>query len=166
MRRQTALAAAFAALALPAAAQETSGTITANLNLNDSVWRVVPQAGDAASGWSRTDAGMRITLVGTAATVDDPSSDGGLVVSFTVDEPGPNAEANDLDIRYHHPANAEPAFIARDAPGELTLTAFAAEGEDITLAGEFSAVLTLPGDPQEALDAIPVYGDFQATVSR
>jgi hypothetical protein len=175
MTRFLASAATFAALALPAAAQEdSSGTITGLYNSDDAVWTIgSPEADDIPeSGWRETEDGLEITLVGMpgpeAVGSGNPGLEHTLVVKFTLDGQPGELDATEPSVWMESGENGE-RMLAHPVNIDLSVTAAELSAGDLALAGDLIAKLT-PGGLEnltiESEDAVLIDGNFQATLSR
>lgn len=159
--------AAALALAGPAAAQQTGGTISATVDLDQHEWNVgVPE--EPASGWRPVEDGVRVRLAGVAA----PEAAGGiadLTLEFDLQNPLAESKGKEFSVTLARQAEAETLFAG---PENTTLTINAAqiEGGELVVAGDFTAVLTPGGADRlvqtSAEDAVTIDGNFQATVQK
>lgn len=166
------LATAAIALAMPAHAQESGGTITGLYNADEAVWTIgSPDAEDIpASGWRDVEEGLAVTLVGMPGPAevggDDSSFDRTLVVTFTLE--GQPQELNVTEPKVWMVSDAhEERMVAQPINIDLSVTAAEMTGEDLAVAGDLVATLT-PGGLEnvtiQSEDAVLIDGNFQATL--
>ncbi|MEI4195844.1 hypothetical protein [Roseovarius sp. E0-M6] len=94
---------AVATIATSAGAQSANGTISGTLALEEATW-VITSADrtDISSGWTATDAGYDVRIVGTPGAGADSLS-GALVVEFSAEGGPTRLEASDVSVAYHKP---------------------------------------------------------------
>jgi hypothetical protein len=172
----TRLAATAAAclLALPAAAQESSGTITGLWNADDAVWTIgAPEGGDLPqSGWRETEDGIEVTMTGLPGPAQtaraEDSYDGAIVVTFTLEgQPQELAHAEPTVMLVNDEIEEE--MLAHPINIDLQITAAEMTGEDLAIAGDLVATLTPGGMENLAIDAenaVLIDGNFQGTLVR
>lgn len=165
--------AAALALALPAVAQDSAGTITGRYNADEAVWTVGSPEGDdlPASGWRETEDGIEVTLVGLPGPAevgrDDGPYDNALVVTFTL-------EGQPQELAVREPSvmlgtGEGPALLAQPVNIDLSVTAVELTGDDMAIAGDLVATVTPGGQGNLTIrseDAVLIDGNFQATLVR
>jgi len=155
--------------AAPVAAQDTNGTITATLDLEDSTWNVAGADMPRPSSWSEAGGMYDINLIGTpsASATRDPSQT--LMLRFDADPSGTSAMAEDLEVTLTGMTGGAP-LTAAPANTDITLTALSVEGTDVVISGSFVAVLTEGDDtelvPADTEGAVALDGNFQATIEQ
>lgn len=168
------LATAAIALAAPALAQVSSGTITGLYNADEAVWTIGSPDTDSIpqSGWRDVEGGVDVTMVGlpgpTEVGADDGTFDRTLVVTFTLEGQPQALNLTEPTVWMVSDAHEE-RMLAHPANVELSLTAAERTGGDLTVAGDLVARLT-PGGLEnltiESEDAVLIDGNFQATLAR
>jgi hypothetical protein len=165
--------AAALALALPAVAQDSAGSITGRYNADDAVWTVgSPDGADLpASGWRETENGIEVTLVGLPGPAEVGRNggpyDNALVVSFTLEGQPQELAVREPSVMLR--TGEGPELLARPINIDLSVTAVEITGEDMALAGDLVATLTPGGQGDltiESEDAVLIDGNFQATLVR
>lgn len=154
-----------AMLAAPVVAQQTSGSITATVDLEERAWSVgASETGAVQSGWRPEDGAVRVTLVGGS----DMKKAGAMTMEFVVRSPDTEAVGDDLTVTL--PQEAGEALVATPENSNLTITAVNRQGGDMVVSGDFSGVM-VPGGPDrlvqaDAEGAVTIDGNFQATVQQ
>lgn len=155
------------ALACPAAAQQTGGTISATVDFDQHEWNVgVPE--DAASGWHSVEDGARVRLVGVAA----PEAAGGiadLTLEFDVQNPLAEGSGKDFSVTLARTVEGQ-SLTAGPENTTLTINAAHVQGGEMVVAGDFTAVLSPGGADRLVLsgaeEAVTIDGNFQAAVQK
>ncbi len=168
MTRFIPLLAAAAFTAAPLFAQQTSGTITATLDLERHTWHVAGPADPRGSTWQGIDSRQKVRLVGYAE--EEPSDDSTpLVLTFTAEGAPTEARSDDLTVELVR-ANTDQPLKAGPQNTTLTLTALNTMGGEMIVAGSFTAVLTPGGADRivqtDAEEAVTLDGNFQATLQK
>lgn len=164
------LAASAILAAAPAIAQQSRGTITGTLDLDEAAWTVAPAASGASTGWNETEAGREVRIVARPRGSTSEESVGNiLTISMTAVGNAVEAEAADIRVTYIDSKGQE---LTAEGPNvELSLTALAEEGDELAVAGDLVATLT-PGQGDgivlraDAGDGAVFDGNFQATILR
>lgn len=154
-----------AMLAAPVVAQQTSGSITATVDLEERAWSVGASESDAVqSGWRPQNGAVRVTLVGGSGM----KKDGAMTMEFVVESPDTEARGDELTVTL--PQEAGEPLVATPENSNLTITAVHRQGGEMVVSGDFSGVMVPGGAEQlvqaDAEGAVAIDGNFQATVQK
>lgn len=172
MIRFASAAAAAALIAYPVAAQApagaSEGTITGTLNLDDVVWYVAGSADAPTSGWTGSETGREIRMVGVPR--EDMSGDpmDTLHVSFTAAGNPTEPVVRDAVVEYRRAGHDE-SWVAEGANVDLMVTALEVGESQMAIAGDLVARMTPGGEGEIVVDAedlVTFDGNFQATLRR
>lgn len=171
MFRASAVAFVVAA-ALPAAAQQdlspSAGTITGTLQLDDAVWHVVAGDGPDGSGWTATETGREVRIVGAPRESIAGTPVDTLHVSFTA--AGNPTEPVVKDARVEFRAAGEDAVWVAEQPNVLVeVNAIEVGGGEMAIAGDIVARMTPGGSDNLVIDTddlVTFDGNFQATLQQ
>lgn len=150
-------------LAAPMAAQQTSGSITATVDLEQRAWSVGASDGKVKSGWRQEDGAVHVTLAGGAGV----KKAGALALEFAVASPDSEAEGGELTVTLPRGEGQEP-LVATPENSSVTITALHRKAGEMIIAGDFTGVMVPGGSDRlvqsNAEGAVTIDGNFQATV--
>lgn len=152
-------------------AQETGGTVTATLDLDQRSWIVSGHGAPKPSQWSEAEDGLsaEINAIPDAASAGVTEPAERLTLRFMAAATGASAKAENLKITLEGLDGGE-TLTAAPQNTDITLNALSVEGTDMIVAGSFVAVLT--EGPQTGLvaadadGAVTIDGNFQATIQQ
>jgi len=168
MRQTLATLAALITLAAPAAAQQTSGTITATMDLDPRIWQIdrAPQ-GELRSFWRETEDGSALRLHGEGSP-GAVAGVGDVTLEFDVTS-GAARRAENLVVTLSR-AEGEAPLIATPQNTDIALTGINVAAGEMVVSGSFNAVMVPGGTDRltqaDAADAVTLDGNFQATVQK
>lgn len=146
---------------------QTSGSLSGSYDTDDALWLLAPPGTSdlPATGWTETDDGLQVRLVGyPSASPDD--MDGVLQVSFTM--VGGPQERTAQEVRVtHDPMGDGPLLVAHGDGVDFNVTALQQQGDTLAIAGDIVvAVSPTPADEWTINDVSPIVidGNFQATI--
>ncbi|MFX0546818.1 hypothetical protein ACEWPL_014850 [Roseovarius sp. S1116L3] len=162
--------AALLLVAAPAAAQQTDGTVTGTLDLEERTWNVAGADAPEPSVWREAEDMLEVrinAIPGAGAGADDPAET--LTLNFRAQAAGTSPMAEDLSVTLTG-AGDSGTLTAAPANTDITLNALSVEGTDMVVTGSFVAVLTEGEDtelvPAGRDGAVTMDGDFQATIQQ
>jgi hypothetical protein len=156
---------AMCILAAPVTAQDGAGTITGTLDLKPARWIAAGAGEEPTSGWTETDTGTEIRLVGTPEAQGDGGA-GTLTIQMDVETGAIEARVSEVEVMLQR---SNETWVSNSETIDLTLEAFQPSGNDVVVAGSF--VTTVFADSVEGLatdsgKGLTIDGNFQATVPK
>lgn len=143
--RLATLAAALAAL--PAAAQESTGEITATIGGEQRTWYVTESDRMSQSDWSGSPNWASVSLFGHTAPDTVMTSKQALMIGFTATGTG---AASDPEIGYLSESMSK-AWVSDDT-ATVTIDSMTAEGDRLSLTGSFTATMGYSEDYGRTVD--------------
>ena len=149
-----------AVVAVPLAAQETAGSVTATIAALERTFVVMGPEAEPGSTFERQDGDVALEIV--ARPDRSPVDDGPLLrLSFTVTGMGPTADATGAEVTWR--TGDGQIYRTGEGVSEVSLTAFAMQENEVALSGNFASQLH-GGDTETQGAELAIEGDFQASI--
>lgn len=149
-----------AVLAVPVAAQETAGSVTATIAALERTFVIMGPEAAPGSGFQRRNGDVAVDIV--ARPDRSPVGDGPLLrLSFTVTGMGPTADATGAEVMWRDDEGQ--TYSTGEGVSEVSLTAFAMQENEIALSGNFASQLH-GGEAGAPGAELAIEGDFQASI--